>query len=188
MVLDKDSKFLGVFRQVVDLLQLNCHTLSGSHHDGQLVERVKRFMNKGLRVMVNERDSVRVALESILLLIYARNSSPIPGTDLSRSLIAVGRKFAFPIDFSATKHLEFTSSPLTVKTYSKTMAELLDASCKVVTVLLEEHRAYHRELVNSRRRDPRVWKKGDIVFAHRTTKSNAAVGKVGKLMFPVTDP
>ena len=55
-------------------------------------------------------------------------------------------------------------------------------------MLLEEHRAYHRELVNSRRCDPRVWKKGDIVFAHRTTKSNAAVSKVGKLMFPVTGP
>ena len=78
--------------------------------------------------------------------------------------------------------------PSTVKTYSKTVAELLDASRKVATVLLEEHRAYHRELVNSRRRDPRVWQKGDIVFAHRTTKSNAAVGKVGKLMFPVTGP
>ena len=83
LVLDKDSKFLGVFRQVVDLLQLNCHTLSGGHHGGQLVERVNRFLNKGLRVMTNERESFRVALESILLLIYAWNSSPIPGTVLS---------------------------------------------------------------------------------------------------------
>ena len=111
LVLDKDSKFLGIFCQAVDLFQLNCHTLSGGHHDGQLVERVNHFLNKGLRVMTNERESVRVALESILLLIYAWNSAPIPGTDLSRSLVAVGRDFSFPIDFSATKHLEFTSSP-----------------------------------------------------------------------------
>ena len=40
LVLDKDSKFLDVFRQVVDLLQLNCHTLSDGHHDGQLVKHV----------------------------------------------------------------------------------------------------------------------------------------------------
>ena len=59
---DKDSKFLGIFRQVMDLLQLHCHTLSDRHHDGQLVECVNHFLNKGLRVMTNERESVRVAL------------------------------------------------------------------------------------------------------------------------------
>ena len=68
------------------------------------------------------------------------------------------------------------------------MAELLDTSYKVATVLLEERRAYHRELVNSCRQDQRVWKEGDIVFAHRTTKSNATVGKFDKLMYPVTGP
>ena len=139
--------------------------------------------------MTNERESVtRVALEFILLLIYAWNSAPILGTDLSRSRVAVGREFSFPIDFSATKHLAFTSSPSTVKTYPKTTDELLEASRKLATVLLEEHRAYHMELVNSRCRDPRVWKVGNVVFAHRTTKSNVAVNKVGKLIFPGTGP
>ena len=136
LVLDKNSKFLGIFCQVVNLLQINCHTLPGGTHDGMLVERVNHFINKGLQVMANERWSVRVALETILLLIYAWNSSPIPGTNLSRSLVAVGREFAFPIDFSAAKHLEFTSSPSTVKTYTRTQAELMEASKKLVTVFL----------------------------------------------------
>ena len=33
-----------------------------------------------------------------------------------------------------------------------------------------------------------AWKEGNTVFIHRTTKSNVAVGKVGKLMFAVTRP
>ncbi len=33
--------------------------------------------------MTNERDSVRVAMEVILLLLYGWNSAPIPDTDLS---------------------------------------------------------------------------------------------------------
>ena len=67
-----------------------------------LVERLNRYLNEGLRIMTNERDSTRVALEAILLLIYAWNSSPVPGTDISRrSMVAVGREFAFPINFSS---------------------------------------------------------------------------------------
>ena len=63
-----------------------------------LVERINRYLNKGLKIMTNERDSICIELEAILLLIYAWNSCPVPGTDISRSPIAVGREFAFPID------------------------------------------------------------------------------------------
>ena len=62
LVLDKDSKFFSVFKEVVDLLQLNCHVLSAQNHNGMLVERINRYLNKGLRIICNERDSVRVAL------------------------------------------------------------------------------------------------------------------------------
>jgi hypothetical protein len=89
--------------------------------------------------MTNERQSVRIALGAILLLIYAWNSSPIPGTNLSHSLVDVGRDFAFLIDCSTVKDLEFTSSPSTVKTYARPQAKLMEASQKLVTVLLEEH-------------------------------------------------
>ena len=64
--------------------------------------------------MCNERDSVRVALEAILLLLYAWNSCPKPGTDIFRSLVAVVQVFAFPIDFYTGKHWELTSLPSTV--------------------------------------------------------------------------
>jgi hypothetical protein len=104
LVLDKDSKFFGVCHEALDLLQINCHVLSGGNHNPMLVERVNWYINKGLKIMTNERGSIRVALEANLLLIYAWNSCSIPGTDILRSLVAVGRKFAFPIDYSAGKH------------------------------------------------------------------------------------
>jgi hypothetical protein len=110
IVLDKDSKFFGEFKEAVDLLQINRHVLSGGNHNPMLVERVNRYLNKGLKIMTNERDSVRVAMEAILLLLYAWNSAPIPGTDLSWCFVALGREFQFPIDFSANKHFELTSN------------------------------------------------------------------------------
>jgi hypothetical protein len=103
IVLDKDSNFFGVCREAMDLLQINCHVLSGGNHNPMLVKRINRYLNQGLQIMCNKRDSNWVTLEAILLLIYAWNSCPVPGTDICPSLVAVGREFAFPIDFSAEK-------------------------------------------------------------------------------------
>ena len=64
--------------------------LSGGNHNPMLVERVNRYLKMGLKVMTNERDSVCFAMEAILLLLYAWNSAPIPGTDLSQSFVALG--------------------------------------------------------------------------------------------------
>ena len=123
VILDKDKKFFGVCRDALDLLQLNYHTLSGDNHNPMLVERINCYLNKGLRIMTAERDSTRIALEAILLLLYAWNSCPVPGTDISRSMVAIGREFSFPIDFSAGKHWELTSSPSSVVSYAKELAE-----------------------------------------------------------------
>ncbi len=114
IVLDKDGKFFGVFKKAVDLLQINRHVLSGGTHNGMLVKRVNRYLNKGLKIMTNECDSVQVAMEAILLLLYAWNSAPIPGTDIFCCFVALGREFQFPIYFSADKHLELTSTPASV--------------------------------------------------------------------------
>jgi len=188
VVLDKDSKFYKEFRAMCDLLNLNVHVLSGDNHKGMLVERVNKYLNKGLRILTNERESVRTSDESILLLIYGWNSIPIAGTDLSRSLVAVGREFNFPIDISTAKHLELTSTPASVKSYAKDLAKLLDATRSIAKVLLDEQRTAHRELVNSRRPDPKLWNLGDIVFARRQTRSDKGRGIVGKLQYAHTGP
>jgi hypothetical protein len=68
------------------------------------VERICQYFNKCLTIMCKERDTVRVALESLLLLVYAWNSCPVSGNNISCSLVAVGPEFAFPIDYSTRKH------------------------------------------------------------------------------------
>jgi hypothetical protein len=99
-VLDKNSKFNGVCCEALDLLHISCHVLSGDNHNPMLVERVNQYLTKGLTIMTN----------AILFLLYAWNFCPIPGTDISQSLVAVGREFAFPFDYSTNKHWELTSS------------------------------------------------------------------------------
>ena len=188
IVLDKDSIFFGEFKEAVDLLQINCHVLLGGNHNPMLVKRVNCYLNKGLKIMTNEGDSVRVAMEAILLLLYTWNSAPIPGTDLSRSFVALGREFQFPIDFSTNKHFELTSTPSTVASYSCDLTLRLSALRDVASHLVKEQRAWHREFVNARRPDPKLFAIGDIVFARRAVRSDASLCVVDKLTYPFTGP
>ena len=89
--------------------------------------------------MCNEGNSVRVALEAILLLLYAWNSCPVPRTDISHSLVVIGQEFAFPVDFSSGKHWELTSLPSTIVSCSKELATRLSACHEVAKLLVEEH-------------------------------------------------
>ena len=171
IVLDKDSKLFGVCREAIDLLKIYYHVLSGVNHNPMIVERVDWYLTKGLKIMCNKCDSVRVALEAILLLLYAWNSCPVPGTDISCSLVAVGHEFAFSIDFFSGKHWELTSSPSIVVLYSKELATRLSACRQVAKLLVQEQHSYHWELINARHPDPCIYSLGNIVFAWHAVKS-----------------
>jgi hypothetical protein len=96
----------------------------------------------------------------------------------SLSLVAVGREFAFPINYSTNKHWELTSSPNSVESYSRNLATRLAALCEVAHLLVQEQRVYHRELINSRRPDPHTYSVRDIVFARHAVRSDATKGRV----------
>ena len=68
--IDKGSKFFGVCHEAIDVLQINCHILSSANHNPMVLERINRYLVKGLNIMCNERNSVRVAMEAILLLLF----------------------------------------------------------------------------------------------------------------------
>jgi hypothetical protein len=111
IILNKDTKFFGTFKEACDLLQLNCHVLTGYNHNLMMVKHINCYLNKGLKIMANEQGTVKIAMEAILLLLYVWNSAPIPSTNLSRCFVALGQEFKFPIDFSTNKHWELTSTP-----------------------------------------------------------------------------
>jgi hypothetical protein len=48
VIVNKDSKFFGIFCKSLDLLKIHCHVLSGNNHDGMLVKQLNRYLNKGL--------------------------------------------------------------------------------------------------------------------------------------------
>ena len=136
----------------------------------------------------NERGNNRVALEGILMSLYTWNSSPVVGTDISRSLLVTGREFNFPIDFSSEQHQILTSSPLEVSSFATDQARLLKCGQEIAKLLIHAHRAWHREYINQNRPDPQKYAVGDKVFAKRAVKLIKKRGLVGKLMDSYTGP
>ena len=160
----------------------------GAAHDGMIVERINRFLNSSLTIFCNEHGANIVALEGILMALYAWNSAPVVGTDISRSLIVVGREFQFPIDFSADMHHVLTSNPAKFNYFASDQAILLSCCREVARELIHHHRSYHREYINSRRPSPRIYTMGNLVYSKCSVKFKEKRGLVGKLMESFTGP
>jgi hypothetical protein len=187
-ILDKNSKFYGVCLEALDLLKVNHHVLSSGNQNPMIVKRLNRYLNAGLHIMTNKRDYTCIALKAILLLLYAWNSCLVPGTYISRSMVAIGHEFAFPIDFSTRKHAELYSMPGTVESYSWEFAICLSSCHEIADLQVWEHWCWHHNLVNSGQHDPRIFSVGNIVFACQVTHSNTKRGHVDKLVHPFIWP
>jgi hypothetical protein len=188
IVIDKDSKFRKTFEETMNLLQINLHVASGGNHDPVLTERFHVFANKSLSLFCNERDSIRVAAEGLQLCKYAWNSAPVVGTDISRSLVCVGREFKFPIEYTSAAHVNLSPDPSATTSFAQVQEIVLSQSREIFRILIHEHRAWHREYVNSSRPDPLLYEINDLVFARRSVRSDRNKGRVGKIMIKHTGP
>jgi hypothetical protein len=186
--IDKDSKFRKTFEVTMTLLNINLHVASGGNHDPVLTERFHVFANKSLSLSCTERNSIRVAAEGLQLCKYAWNSAPIIGMDISRSLICVSRGFKFPIEYSASPHINLNFDPAATTTFAEVQDTVLRQSREIFRILIHEHRAWHREYINSRRPDPLIYEVNDLVFARRSVRSDRNKGRVGKIMIKHTGP
>ena len=188
VIVDADSKFKATFAEVISLLNLNKHDLSKGNHQAMLVERFNRYLNKVMKIFTNERNSTRTYVEGALLAAYAWNSSPISGTDISKSLLVMGREFNFPIDYATDRTFSTNNDPAVIFEYTKDLVDTLQQSREIYRILIDEHRAMHREIKNSQVSNEIKFRIGDIVFARRQVKSNKQKGIVDKAQFQSTGP
>jgi hypothetical protein len=149
IITDPDSKFKGNFKEAFATLKIQHHLSARGNRNAILVERFNRYLNAGLRVFKNDRDTNRVFLEGAQTLTYAWNSCLVLGTDLSRSLLTVGREFQFPIDFEVNCQMSFEISDREKKLSEESLTDLLLKSREIYLLLIKEHRAAHREYRNA---------------------------------------
>jgi hypothetical protein len=188
IVIDKDSKFRKTFEETMNLIQINLHVASGGNHDPVLTERFHVFANKSLSLFCHERASIRVAAEGLQLCKYAWNSAPVIGTDISRSLVCIGREFRFPIEYTSAVHVNLSLDPSATTSFAQIQTKVLSQSREIFRILIHEHRAWHREYVNSSRPDPLIYEINAQVYARRSGRSAPNKGRVGKIMIKHTGP
>ena len=178
VIIDTDSKFKATFTEVLKLLQLNKREISKGNNQAMLVERFNKYLNKVMKIFNNERGTNKTAW----------NSSPITGTDISKSLLVMDREFNFPIDFATDEMFSTNNNPQIIFEYTKNLVEILSQSRDIYKILIDEHRTMHREMKNSEIKNEIEFKVGDVMFARRQVQSNKKKGLVDKSQFSSTGP
>ena len=120
--------------------------------------------------------------------LYSRNSAHVPGTDICCSLIVTGRKFCFPVDFSASKYLFLTSSPTKANQFAIDQAHFLSVCRLIANEMIIHHRAMYCELINAHRGNPRIFEVGDRVSSRCTVRLDKKIGIVAKVHNLYTGP
>eukprot|EP00957_Ditylum_brightwellii_P127592 9730488-Ditylum_brightwellii.AAC.1 len=83
---------------------------------------------------------------------------------------------------------KLTSEQKDIYNFAQSQAQLLKKSREIHRVLINENRAYHRELANAKRPDPTSYEVSNLVFSQVEIKSDSKKGRVGKLTPNMTKP
>jgi hypothetical protein len=188
VVVDAGSNFLATFEAMCEALSIRFHAAAKGNHKAVSVERYFRFVNKAVTIATNDRDDPTVWVPASMTAGYAWNSSPIDGTDILRSVAAVGRPFQFPIDISLALPPQLCSDNATAVTqYLNFVNEHVSFSQAILRYLVEDRRLAHAERANESR-NPVVYAIGDRVMATVQVQSDASRNKVAKLSYQRRGP
>ena len=152
------------------------------------MERFFRYLNKAVAIAANDRNTNQVFIETSHCAAYAWNSSCIDGTDIVRSVVAVGREFKFPLDI--TLHDAPTpvhGSVSAVHSSLRLAQENSQFATNILRLLTEERRSYHREKTNESR-NQQLFELGDLVMVRVAVQSQSGRNKVAKLTYWLRGP
>jgi hypothetical protein len=126
-----------------------------------------------------------------MIATYAWNCSPIDGTNVVRSVPAMGHEFRFPFYLnmdSITPAVNPLPDPGTsVLEFIQHTAQHVDFARQVVALVVADRRQAHRDRVNEGRSAP-SFAPGDQVLVRVQVQSNAELSDVAKLSYQVRAP
>ena len=182
VVVDKGNEFAGVLSTVLDTLHIPKETASPENHRRIRNERFHKVLNKVQKINTADYSNFFLWLQGVLFAAYAWNATPADGTDIPRSVAAIGREFPFPIDISlhnTTPNNGTTDSQHTTD-HCEAKLPFLQRQHELLRLLNEDRRAWHNTLKN-RNRHPPQFNIGDLVIVRRQYKSSTTDGTSAKL-------
>ena len=89
--------FKGAFVAMCQSLKLNYEISAKRNHKGLSVEHFHRFLNKSVTIAAEDCGTIDIFVPAGIAAGYTWNSAPIDGTDILRSILAIGRELHFPL-------------------------------------------------------------------------------------------
>ena len=187
IIIDAGGAFAGFLLRMCALLGIPHHTVAKENHRAILCERFHRYLNKVEVINAAECASFQEWVQGSLLALYAWNAAPVDGTNVCRSVSAIGRKFPFPIDVEkqAVVPRLHSSSAAQVIDHMDAAFPLLMKQRQLLKILTEDRREHHRLLKNCAK-NMKEYSPGDLVVIRKQVTS--AVDAPAKLMIRARGP
>ena len=153
-----------------------------------LVEKFHRFLNKAITIAVEDRGTNDVFVAASIAAEYYWNSSPIDGTDILRSIPAIGCELQFPLDVDTSVLPSLvTNNADSFISYLR----LTDTNRHIVTAILkipiEDQRDTHAKRINNNRNMVSM-RPGDLVMTRTAVQRDNSKDRVAKLSYTVRGP
>ena len=172
IVVDAGNPMHGLVIVMCKTLGIPHMTVARGNHRAIRNERFHRYLNKALKITVADLQSTTAWWQTVLFSVYAWNASPIDGTDLIRSAVAIGREFLFPIDLEFGHNPTIREEGQSAVEYAESALPLLRIQRLLLKVLNDERQERHRELKN-RALTTKTFQEGDVVVVRRQVQSKA---------------
>lgn len=100
MVVDQAMAFMHILVKSMNALKIHLCTITKHNYKDVGVERYRRSLNHAWTIVSAARETMKYFVEASMLAAYAWNAMPIDGTDIRRSIPAIGRSLKFPMDIT----------------------------------------------------------------------------------------
>ena len=183
VILDDGSPFKGMFSAMCKMLRINYDILAKKNHKGLLVEKFHIFLIKTVTIAAEDRGTNDIFVAVGVAAGYTWTSSPIEGTDIFRSVPALGRELRFPLDVdNSTLPPLVSNNADSVVSYLRLTDSNRHFATAILKILIEDRRTAHVERINNNINIVSM-RPDDFVMDRTAVQSDKSKDKVAKLNY-----
>ena len=147
-----------------------------------------KYLNKVQQLHATNKSSLQEWRLGTKFAVYSWNASPVDGTDIERSVAAIGRSFPFPVDIAqAPAGLNEGGDEHNLLEHVLAWCPLLERQRQIFNILVQGRRKEHRDRKNASRK-AKTFERNDLVIVTKQVKSNAREGVSAKLILKAWGP
>ena len=170
-VLDNGNSFKGDFITMCESLTLNHDVLTNRNHKCLTVKHFYCFLNKSITIAAEDHGTNYISVPTGVGANCAWNSTLIDGTDIHRSIPAIGCELQFSLDISLnTLSKLMHNEGQAALDYLKLTESSRHFSTSIMKIFIEDRRTVHAEHIYNNR-NLVILNTGDIVMARTAIQS-----------------